>query len=225
MSSSFFTSGMKKKNSGISYSKKLTRSSFFAWTTTGTKNRCGMINKDRGVQRLEAMLFAIDKINADTRLLPDVKLGAIILDTCSSDSYALNQSLEFIRASINTVEGSAFQCTDGSIPRPKYGMKIISGVVGGSYSEVSLQVANLLRLFRIPQVSVQVIIILHLRDWNVRRQWWVSRTVRHFVILSGKTVHSFRHSWWQIISRWEDRHYVTTHDTLFFHSNVVCVVK
>lgn len=123
-----------------------------------------MINKDRGVQRLEAMLFAIDKINADTRLLPDVKLGAIILDTCSSDSYALNQSLEFIRASINTVEGSAFQCTDGSIPRPKYGMKIISGVVGGSYSEVSLQVANLLRLFRIPQVSVQVIIILHLRD-------------------------------------------------------------
>ena len=82
-----------------------------------------------------------------------LKLGAIILDTCSSDSYALNQSLEFIRASINTVEGSAFQCSDGSIPRPKYGMKIISGVVGGSYSEVSLQVANLLRLFKIPQVS------------------------------------------------------------------------
>jgi hypothetical protein len=82
----------------------------------------------------------------------NMKLGAIILDTCSSDSYALNQSLEFIRASINTVEGSAFQCTDGSTPRPKYGMKIISGVVGGSYSEVSLQVANLLRLFRIPQV-------------------------------------------------------------------------
>ncbi|OQR75598.1 metabotropic glutamate receptor-like [Tropilaelaps mercedesae] len=29
----------------------------------------------------------------------------------------------------------------------------ISGVIGGSYSEVSLQVANLLRLFRIPQIS------------------------------------------------------------------------
>jgi metabotropic glutamate receptor 2/3 len=41
----------------------------------GTKNKCGIINKDRGIQRLEAMLFAIDKINADTRLLPDVKVS------------------------------------------------------------------------------------------------------------------------------------------------------
>ncbi|XP_054164108.1 metabotropic glutamate receptor-like isoform X2 [Oppia nitens] len=116
-------------------------------------SRCGPINKDRGIQRLEAMLFAIDKINADPNLLGKIKLGAIILDTCSSDSYALNQSLEFIRASINTVESSAFECRDGSTPRPKYGSKHISGVVGGSYSEVSLQVANLLRLFKMPQVS------------------------------------------------------------------------
>jgi metabotropic glutamate receptor 2/3 len=98
--------------------------------------RCGPINKDRGIQRLEAMLFAIDKINSDPNLLGKIKLGAIILDTCSSDSYALNQSLEFIRASINTVESSAFECRDGSTPRPKYGSKHISGVVGGSYSEV-----------------------------------------------------------------------------------------
>lgn len=97
---------------------------------------CGSINKDRGIQRLEAMLFAIDKINRDQTLLANIKLGAIILDTCSSDTYALNQSLEFIRASINTVEASAFECIDGSTPRPKYDWKHISGVVGGSYSEV-----------------------------------------------------------------------------------------
>ncbi|RWS25091.1 Metabotropic glutamate receptor-like protein [Leptotrombidium deliense] len=114
---------------------------------------CGRLNKDRGVQRLEAMLFALDKINNDPNLLPGIKLGAIILDTCSSDSYALNQSLEFIRASINTVESSAFKCEDGSNPSPRYEMKTITGVVGGSYSEVSLQVANLLRLFRIPQYT------------------------------------------------------------------------
>lgn len=133
-------------------------------TRKGANNKCGFINKDRGIQRLEAMLFAIDRINQDTRLLPNVKLGAIILDTCSSDSYALNQSLEFVRASINTVEGSAFICPDGSTPRPKYGSKIISGVVGGSYSEVSLQVANLLRLFKIPQVnlsSFSLVIVFH----------------------------------------------------------------
>ena len=49
-----------------------------------TKNRCGLINKDRGIQRLEAMLFAIDKINADTTLLPDVKVSAILLTLISS---------------------------------------------------------------------------------------------------------------------------------------------
>lgn len=100
------------------------------------------------------MLYALDKINEDQKLLPDIKLGAILLDSCSSSTYALNQSLEFIRASINTVESSAFECKDKSTPRPKYGSKMIAGVIGGSYSEVSLQVANLLRLFRIPQVSV-----------------------------------------------------------------------
>lgn len=121
---------------------------------SGTKVECGEINRDRGIQRLEAMLYALDRINEDSNLLPDIKLGAILLDSCSSSTYALNQSLEFIRASINTVESSAFECKDKSTPRPKYGSKMIAGVIGGSYSEVSLQVANLLRLFRIPQVSL-----------------------------------------------------------------------
>ena len=112
---------------------------FFYFLKTGTNNtRCGRINKDRGIQRLEAMLFAIDRINSDPNLLENIKLGALILDTCSSDSYALNQSLEFIRASINTVEASAFECRDRSTPRPKFGSKHISGVVGGSYSEVRI---------------------------------------------------------------------------------------
>lgn len=119
----------------------------------GVKTRCGAINKDRGVQRLEAMLFALERINNDPNILKDIKLGAIILDTCSSDSYALNQSLEFIRASISNVDATAFECADGSLPKLKFNTKAITGVVGGSYSEVSLQVANLLRLFRIPQIS------------------------------------------------------------------------
>lgn len=119
----------------------------------GERTRCGKINKDRGIQRLEAMLFAIDRINQDPTLLNGIKLGATILDTCASDSYALNQSLEFIRASINTVDANAFECSDGAVPKLRFSSKAISGVIGGSYSEVSLQVANLLRLFRIPQIS------------------------------------------------------------------------
>lgn len=119
--------------------------------------KCGDINKDRGIQRIEAMLYALDKINNDDSMLKvnkhKIKLGAIILDTCSSNTYALNQSLEFIRAAINIMDASGFQCMDGSTPNQKVDSKPIKGVVGGSYSEVSVQVANLLRLFRIPQIS------------------------------------------------------------------------
>ncbi|KAF0041184.1 hypothetical protein F2P81_007082 [Scophthalmus maximus] len=56
---------------------------------------CGRVNEDRGIQRLEAMLFAIDRINMDNILLPGVSLGVHILDTCSRDTYALEQVCEY----------------------------------------------------------------------------------------------------------------------------------
>lgn len=119
----------------------------------GEKTFCGAINKDRGIQRLEAMLFAIDRINNDSSLLPNVKLGALIKDTCSLDNYALNQSLEFIRASISTLDASGFRCNDGSEPRQTGAVVAVSGVIGASITSVSMQVSNLLRLFRIPMIS------------------------------------------------------------------------
>ncbi|XP_033614130.1 metabotropic glutamate receptor 3 [Fukomys damarensis] len=119
---------------------------------TGTED-CGRINEDRGIQRLEAMLFAIDEINKDNYLLPGVKLGVHILDTCSRDTYALEQSLEFVRASLTKVDEAEYMCPDGSYAIQENLPLLIAGVIGGSYSSVSIQVANLLRLFRIPQVS------------------------------------------------------------------------
>ncbi|GAB6033506.1 hypothetical protein CHUAL_013385 [Chamberlinius hualienensis] len=122
--------------------------------TRGEKTFCGPINKDRGIQRLEAMMFAIDRINNDSTLLPGIQLGALILDTCSLDTYALNQSLEFIRASISTLDATGFECKDGRSPTQKnQTVPIISGVIGASITSVSMQVANLLRLFSIPQIS------------------------------------------------------------------------
>ncbi len=41
----------------------------------------------RGLQRMEAMLYAVDRINQDPGLLPDIRLGVNILDTCSRQSY------------------------------------------------------------------------------------------------------------------------------------------
>lgn len=114
---------------------------------------CGRKVYNRGVQRLEAMLFAVDRINRDALLLPGVEVGVNILDTCSRDTYALNQSLNFVRSSPNTIDLTALECRDAEPPRLKRGIPgRIIGVVGGSYSSVSIQVATLLRLFRVPQV-------------------------------------------------------------------------
>ncbi|KAI6239142.1 ANF-receptor domain-containing protein [Aphelenchoides fujianensis] len=54
---------------------------------------CGEISETRGVHRVEAMLYAIDRINEQSDFLRGYKLGALILDSCSNPSYALNQSL------------------------------------------------------------------------------------------------------------------------------------
>lgn len=114
---------------------------------------CGMININRGVQRVEAMLYSIDKINKDESILPNITLGAEVFDTCARSTYALEQSLEFIRGSFSTLGGSDFECDDGSAAKPITTPKIVAGVIGGSYSSVSIQVANLLRLFKMPQIS------------------------------------------------------------------------
>jgi len=114
---------------------------------------CGKINADRGIQRVEAMLFTLDHINRNDQILKDVILGARIFDTCARGTYALEQSLEYIRASFTSTDASEFVCSDGSIAEAKEDPKTVAAVIGGSYSSVSIQVANLLRLFKIPQIS------------------------------------------------------------------------
>lgn len=64
---------------------------------------CGAVKEEKGMQRLEAMLYAIDEINESPDLLPNVTLGALIIDSCSSDTYALEQSMEFVRSYMNQV--------------------------------------------------------------------------------------------------------------------------
>lgn len=108
------------------------------------RETCGQISAFRGIQRLEAMLFAIEQINNDRHLLPGIELGALIFDTCSDDNYALEQSLNFVRSRLAS---TTCTCTTNKTE------DIIFGVVGASISSVSVHVANLLRLFQLPQIS------------------------------------------------------------------------
>ncbi|XP_033711926.2 uncharacterized protein [Tursiops truncatus] len=108
---------------------------------------CGDIKRENGIHRLEAMLYALDQINSDPNPLPNVTLGARILDTCSRDTYALEQSLTFVQALIQK-DTSEVRCTNGEPPVFVKPEKVV-GVIGASGSSVSIMVANILRLFQV----------------------------------------------------------------------------
>uniref|UniRef100_H2ZT02 Glutamate metabotropic receptor 6 n=1 Tax=Latimeria chalumnae TaxID=7897 RepID=H2ZT02_LATCH len=112
---------------------------------------CGEVKKEKGIHRLEAMLYALDQINSDPDLLPNMTLGARILDTCSRDTYALEQSLTFVQALIQK-DTSDIRCSNGEPPIIAKPERVV-GVIGASASSVSIMVANVLRLFAIPQIS------------------------------------------------------------------------
>ncbi|CAH1156098.1 unnamed protein product [Phaedon cochleariae] len=109
---------------------------------------CGPVMPQGGIQALEAMLYTLDRINlGKTPHLPGIRLGAHILDDCDKDTYGLEMAVDFIKGSISNIDGAEFHCNKTQK------RKVISGVVGAASSVTSIQVANLLRLFKIPQVS------------------------------------------------------------------------
>lgn len=114
---------------------------------------CGDLKKENGIQRLEAMMYALDQINQDEQLLPNITLGARVLDTCSRDTYALEQSLTFVQALI-TKDTSDVRCTNGDPPVFVKPEKVV-GVIGASASSVSIMVANILRLFQASVCGVE----------------------------------------------------------------------
>lgn len=63
---------------------------------------CGPIMPQGGIQALEAMLYTLDRINADPAILPNITLGAHILDDCDKDTYGLEIAVDFIKGKRNT---------------------------------------------------------------------------------------------------------------------------
>jgi hypothetical protein len=127
---------------------------------------CGEIKKERGIQRLEAMLYAIDLINNSSSILPDIKLGAKIYDTCDRDTIALDKCVNFIGDHFilnNKNYENDFTCkSNDSISNSKYSFvpvknkqeiykRKVVGVIGAASSSVSVQVANILRLFQVQE--------------------------------------------------------------------------
>ena len=112
--------------------------------------RCSeKINVVRGVRRMEAMLYAIDVINDNHNILKNLLIKFEVHDSCDQSSVALENIVSTIIQNTNISNNDLCANTGNKNETTKK----VFGFIGASRSAVSKQLANLLRLFRIPQIS------------------------------------------------------------------------
>ncbi|XP_028390815.1 metabotropic glutamate receptor 2-like [Dendronephthya gigantea] len=101
------------------------------------ENICGEFNEIPGYQYMEAMRYAVEKINNRTDLLPGIKLGTIIYDTCRSPTICADKTKEFIQLTLSENKAKSR----------------LAGIIGPFVSGNSKIVGSFLRVFEIPQIS------------------------------------------------------------------------
>ena len=114
---------------------------------------CGNRLTGFGVQRVEEILYLLDRINSDADLLPNLTLGYDIRDTCLSTNVALGESLSLI-VSHAGLQMETCPMAEGSGGREATDSRsFFLGVIGATVSSVSVPVASLFREFMVPQIS------------------------------------------------------------------------
>nr|XP_028560608.1 vomeronasal type-2 receptor 26-like [Podarcis muralis] len=93
-------------------------------------------------QQILALVFAVDEINENPRMLPNVSLGFHIYDSYYDSKMTYRNTLDLLFKSRHFV------------PNYRCGIqKNVIGVIGGLSSDTSWCMANVLGLFKIPQIS------------------------------------------------------------------------
>ncbi|XP_068129491.1 extracellular calcium-sensing receptor-like, partial [Hyperolius riggenbachi] len=91
---------------------------------------------------LHTVFFAVDEINTDPEILPNISLGFQMFDTCSVPHFELQGALQFL--------------TESSLLVPNYrcpSKSPFTAVIGSVVSSNSKSLANLLGVLKYPQVS------------------------------------------------------------------------
>ncbi|XP_056334932.1 extracellular calcium-sensing receptor [Danio aesculapii] len=92
-------------------------------------------------QQALTMVFAINEINSNNKLLPNITLGYQIYDNCLRLGVAFRAAMSLVSG---TEESSNYSCTG---PPP------VIGIVGDPGSTQSITISSVLGLFRVPMVS------------------------------------------------------------------------
>jgi hypothetical protein len=105
-----------------------------------------LVNEQDGIQILEAAVFALREVNS--YLKPNgLSLGLLARDSCYETSIALQHALEFAESRYNSqpIRYQNCTCTSSLVNN-------VIGVIGPPRSKETVDVANLLTLFKVPQV-------------------------------------------------------------------------
>ena len=111
--------------------------------------KCGEMFVDTSIENMEAMFFAIDLVNSDPYLLPNITLGYDIRDTCTSENIALDESVDLVFSSGRLELESCIDSESNNVStKPP-----VVAVIGAIVSSVSIPVASFFRVFNMPQIS------------------------------------------------------------------------
>ncbi|XP_061447676.1 vomeronasal type-2 receptor 26-like [Rhineura floridana] len=94
----------------------------------------------KNYQHVLSLAFAVKEINENHKLLPNISLGFNIYDSCTNARITHQNTLKLLSTSERTVPN--FKCNN----------KNMIAVIGGLDSEVSLHMASILGLYKIPQL-------------------------------------------------------------------------
>eukprot|EP00079_Xenopus_tropicalis_P034427 XP_017948198.1 PREDICTED: extracellular calcium-sensing receptor-like [Xenopus tropicalis] len=113
----------------------------FSFTSKPGELQCQRFSTEH-YQSMQALIFAVDEINADPELLPNITLGFQIFDTCNTLRPSAQGTLSMLSGGTEITPN--YHCSKGTR---------LAGVVGDSGSTRSILMAQILGLYRYPQVS------------------------------------------------------------------------
>ncbi len=104
---------------------------------------------------MEAVLYAIDLINDDDVLLPNITLGYDLRDSCITENIALEEAADMILQTDPDI------CT---LDPNTTILSSVSAIIGDYASFISVPMAGFLRLFSTPQISIATSVLLSDRE-------------------------------------------------------------